>query len=89
MGTHLQLLGSCMPLDWRALFGAVAMLEACSLVSVMTSSRPESVEVPSVHQRLLQPCPGMVMWTYLLQGEGLTRNRLRPYAAGLTTSQSA
>ena len=65
MGTHLQLLGSCMPLDWRASSGAVAMLEPYSLLSVITSSRPEPVEVPPVHQRLLQPCTGTAMWTYL------------------------
>ena len=41
------------------------MLEPYSLLSVMTSSRPEPVEVPPVHQRLLQPCTGTAMWTYL------------------------
>ena len=61
MRTHLQLLGSCMPLDWRASFGAVAMLQPYSLLWVMTSSRPEPVEVPPVHQRHLQPCTEMAM----------------------------
>ena len=55
MGGHLQLLSSCMPLDWRASFGAVAMLEPDSLIAAMTSSEPEPVVVSPVHQRLSQP----------------------------------